>query len=542
MRPFRRMASGCVLVAALAVQVGSAGCTGSGSSSGALRPAPGAPEVLWDTWGVPHIFAASDEDLFFAHGWAQAAAHGDLLLWLYGQARGRAAEHWGEDFLDSDRWVWTMGIPRRSEAWLAAQSDEARGWLDAFAAGVNAYAREHPDRIADEAEPVLPVTAIDVLAHTQRAIHFTFLVNPQEVAAAVRRWQPGAAVARGAPTPEPAGAAASPAEPAAGAGSNAWAVAPSRSASGHALLLANPHLPWTDLFTWFEVQLSRADDGGIDAYGATLVGTPFLGIAWNDFLAWTHTVNTLDGSDLYELELADGGYRWEEGVRGFETETVAIRVRGDDGALGEETLTLGRSVHGPVVAERDGHALALRVTGLDRPGILEQYWRMARARDLTAFESALQELQMPMFTVIYADREGHVLHLFNGAVPDRPKGGWDFSGIVPGTGPETLWTETYPYERLPRVLDPASGWLQNANDPPWTTTFPKALDPDDFPADMAPRFMHFRAQRSARLLMDADRLTLDGLVAAKHSTRMELADRILDDLAAAVTGHGDGEA
>ncbi|HUP42221.1 MAG TPA: penicillin acylase family protein, partial [Thermoanaerobaculia bacterium] len=87
MRPFRRLASGWVLVAALAVQVGSAGCTGSGSSSGAVRPAPRAPEVLWDTWGVPHIFAASDEDLFFAHGWAQAAAHGDLLLRLYGQAR-----------------------------------------------------------------------------------------------------------------------------------------------------------------------------------------------------------------------------------------------------------------------------------------------------------------------------------------------------------------------------------------------------------------------------------------------------------------------
>jgi acyl-homoserine-lactone acylase len=491
---------------------------------------------------VPHVFAASDDDLFFAHGWAQAAAHGDLLLRLYGQARGRGAEYWGEELLDSDRWVWTAGIPGRAEAWLAAQGEAPRGWLEAFAAGVNAYAREHPERIADEVEAVLPVTPGDILAHTQRAIHFTFLVNPQEVAATVRRWQPGAAVARGAPAAEPAGAAASPAEPAAGAGSNAWAVAPSRSASGNALLLANPHLPWADLFTWFELQLTASTEGGIDAYGATLIGSPFLGIAWNDHLGWTHTVNTLDGYDLYELELAAGGYRWEGGVRPFETETVTIRVREGDGALREERLTLGRSVHGPVVAERDGHALALRVAGLDRPGILEQYWRMARARDLAAFEAAVRELQMPMFTVIYADREGHVLHLFNGAVPDRPAGPWDFSGIVPGTGPETLWTDILPYERLPRVLDPASGWLQNANDPPWTTTFPRALDPDDFPAGMAPRFMHLRAQRSARLLLADDRLTLDELVAAKHSTRMELADRILDDLAAAVGAHGDGAA
>jgi acyl-homoserine-lactone acylase len=157
-------------------------------------------------------------------------------------------------------------------------------------------------------------------------------------------------------------------------------------------------------------------------------------------------------------------------------------------------------------------------------------------------EAAVRALQMPMFTLMYADRDGHVLHLFNGLVPDRPEGPWDFSGPVPGTGPETLWTETYAYERLPRVLDPESGWLQNANDPPWTTTFPRALDPEDFPADMAPRFMHFRAQRSARLLMEDEDLTFEELVAAKHSTRMELADRILDDLARAVSTHRDEDA
>lgn len=501
-------------------------------------PEPGAPVVLWDTWGVPHVFAANDRDLFFAHGWAQATAHGDLLLRLYGQSRGRAAEHWGDDYLEGDRWVWTVGIPGRAEAWLAEQGDELRSYLEAFAAGVNAYAEAHPERIADEVEPVLPVTATDLLAHTQRAIHFTFLVHPGEVAAVAGSWQPAQKDTASLP-------GAAPADPAPAAGSNAWAVAPARSASGNALLLANPHLPWSDLFTWFELQLTGGSaENGIDAYGATLVGTPFLGIAWNDHLGWTHTVNTLDGYDLYELELApDGaGYRWDGGVRPFEIETHTLRVRGEDGELAEETVTVRRSVHGPVVHEQDGHALALRVVGLDRPGLLAQYWRMARARSLAEMEAAVRELQMPMFTLIYADREGHVLHLFNGLVPDLPEGPWDFSRPVPGSGPETLWTETHAYERLPRVLDPESGWLQNANDPPWTTTFPRALDPEDFPADMAPRFMSFRAQRSAQLLMEDEELTFDEFVAAKHSTRMGLADRLLDDLDAAVSAHGGADA
>jgi len=522
--------------------------------------APRQSEILWDTWGVPHVFAESDEMVFYANGWAQAQAHGDLLLRLYGEARGRAAEYWGEDELESDRWVRTVGISERAERWLAEQTPREHRFLDAFVAGINAYAMAHPDQVADTVEPVLPVRAVDVLAHVQRVIHFTFMVHPGEIAAARRQWLAGlqnaalGSIGPGRPSwsalPSLPARPARPGTGAALAGSNAWALAPARSASGHALLLANPHLPWSGLFTWFEIQLTGPS---IDAYGATLVGTPFLGIAFNDHLGWTHTVNTLDGYDLYELELADGGYRWAGGVRPFETEEQTIRVRTADGSLHDEPLTVRRSVHGPVVAEArtpsGGRALALRVAGLDQPHLTDQYWEMATAENLGELESAVRQLQMPMFTVIYADRDGHILHLFGGRVPERPalsdalrKAGWSWSGVVPGTGPETLWTTTYPYEDLPRVLDPASGWLQNANDPPWTTTFPRALDPSDYPEGIAPRFMSFRAQRSAALVSAAPPVDLDELVRRKHSTEMGLADRLLDDLADGVAAHGDARA
>ena len=126
---------------------------------------------------------------------------------------------------------------------LRLQNADVRSALAAFVAGVNAYATQHSDRIAGDVKVVLPVTIEDVLAHVQRVIHFTFLANPQAIDAQGRRWSD--------------------------AGSNTWAVAPARSASGHALLLANPHLPWGDLFTWFEAQLVLPD---AMAYGATLVG------------------------------------------------------------------------------------------------------------------------------------------------------------------------------------------------------------------------------------------------------------------------------
>jgi acyl-homoserine lactone acylase PvdQ len=122
-------------------------------------PGPGGAELLWDTWGVPHIFADDTVNLFYAFGRAQMHAHGDLLLRLYGQARGRAAEYWGERYLESDRLLRTIGTPGRAGEWYAAQSPDFRANLDAFAAGINAYARQHPERLADEVQVVLPVTS-----------------------------------------------------------------------------------------------------------------------------------------------------------------------------------------------------------------------------------------------------------------------------------------------------------------------------------------------------------------------------------------------
>jgi acyl-homoserine-lactone acylase len=166
-------------------------------------------------------------------------------------------------------------------------------------------------------------------------------------------------------------------------------------------------------------------------------------------------------------------------------------------------------------------------------------WDMARARNLAEFQKALQRQQLPMFTVIYADRDGHIMHLFNGRVPVRSRGDFRFwQGIVPGDTSATLWTRFHPYRELPKVIDPSSGWLQNANSPPWVATFPPALDPSNYPPYMAPRFMSFREQHSARMLDGDRRISFQELLDYKHSTRLELADRILDDLIAAAREHG----
>jgi acyl-homoserine-lactone acylase len=459
-----------------------------------------ATEILWDTWGVPHIYSQTRTELGHGFGYAQMQSHGDLILRLYGQARGRGAEYWGADYLASDRLTHTMGIPARAQAWDAAQTPAMRDYLTAFVAGLNTYATEHPDAISPQYRPVLPVTVTDVLAHLNRAIHFHFVVGPSV------------------------------------AGSNGWAIAPSRSESGHSLLLSNTHLPWGGLFLWYEADLHLPD---LNLYGAALVGLPMLAVGFNDHLGWTATVNTHKGWTDYDLDLVEGGYRWDETVQPLEREDILLKVKQADGTLRDEPLTVERSRHGPIIRKDATSATALRVVGLDRAQILDQLWAMGTARDRPEFETALAQQQLPMFNFLTADRNGEIFYIFNGLVPLRPGGDWyDHQRPQPGDTAATLWTDYHPYTDLPQVANPANGWLQNTNDPPWTTTIPATLGPENFPAYLAPpdltgAFNLLRTQRSLHLIQSQDRWSLEELAQAKFSTRIELGDRLVDDLIAA---------
>src|SRR4030095_13228189 len=116
-------------------------------------------EILWDRWGVPHIYGTTEPELFRGFGYAQMRSHGNLLLKLYAQARGGGAEYWGKSFLAEDIYVRTMGIPGRAAQWYQQQDKTFRANLDAFAEGVNQFARDHPELLADSLKVVLPITA-----------------------------------------------------------------------------------------------------------------------------------------------------------------------------------------------------------------------------------------------------------------------------------------------------------------------------------------------------------------------------------------------
>lgn len=490
------------------------------TSTGKEVAAPNtASEILWDKWGVPHIFAQETASAFYALGWAQTHSRGDLLLRLYASARGRAAEFYGEDYRQNDQMVRLLGIPTLGETWYQQQPANFQRNLDAFARGINDYAAQHPDQISAEAQAVLPVSGADVVAHVTRVL--TLWVSSagcKEVAA-------GLYSNEGPPA------------------SNGWALAPAYTTSGNAMLLANPHVLWVDSFaTLYEAHINLPT---ANIYGATFVGFPSLLIAFNDHLGWTGTANILDGCDTYLLTPAgatpDAGYLLDGAVHTFDVVTQTLTIKGANGELTTEPFVIRRSVHGPVL-EGNGQQIAVRMAMLEQapvPGLAQQLWDMANAQNLDEFQHILARLQLPYITVIYADAEGQIMAVSNGIVPVRPRGDAAFwLQPAPGDESDLIWTEVHDYAALPKVVNPARGWVQNSNSAPWYMTQP-FLDADQFPAYMASRFINSREQRGLQMLTAHAQMSMADVIEAKYSTYSLVADQVLDDLVAAARASAD---
>ncbi len=477
-----------------------------------LQAHRGQTEILWDHYGVPHIYGKNLQEMYYAHGWAQMRNHANLMLKLYAQARGRAAEYMGREYLTSDTRMLLFNIPDQAMKVYRQQDTEYKMYLDAFASGINHYAVAHAEEIDEKLRQVLPVTSQDIIAHVLRIMNLEFLAV-EDVHMAERMSQ---------------------------AGSNAYALAPSKTASGKALLLINPHMPWNDFYICFEAHLNSE---GFNAYGVSLVGMPFLSMAFNEYLGWTHTVNPIDASDRYDLTVRDEGYLLDGKLLPFDKKHVSIKIRQDDGSFTEHDTAFLYALHGPVVGLKDNHAYAVRTAGFENCRIFEQYHKMAKSTDFREFESALKMLQNPMFNVVYADQAGNIFYLFNGNIPVRKNGDFAFwKGTIDGSKSTFIWKRTHAYRELPRVLNPSSGFVQNCNDPPWFCTDPPVLDPQSFPSYFSSTATYLRPQRAVNMIRDNPSVSFGQLIDYKHDTGMEAAERFLDDLLAAVDEYPDPRA
>ena len=270
-------------------------------------------QIAWDSWGVPHITANNAEELFYAQGWAQMQNHANLILDLYGSSRGKGAEYWGESKLQNDILIHTLGFEKLEAEWEKTEDPETKTIYTAFINGLNAYAEAHPEAIDDKYKEVLPVTTKDLRMHGMYVVFTRFIAGGD--LGRVQSWP--------------------------SMGSNTIAVSPKHSASGNAMLIQNPHLPWWQEFLFFESQLNLNDK---NMYGVTLVGFPGIVIGFNENLGWSHTNNTIDNADTYELELKDGGYLLDGERKDFEASSKTIKIKQEDGTLVDKNIPIMKTI------------------------------------------------------------------------------------------------------------------------------------------------------------------------------------------------------
>ncbi len=460
--------------------------------------------IMRDKWGIPHVFGRTDADTVFGTLYAQAEDDFNRIETNYLTALGRLAEADGEATLWQDLRMRLFIDPaelRRlhatSPAWLQALM---RAWAD----GLNHYLATHPQvqpRVITRFEPWM------ALAFSEGSIGGDIeRVSLADLQAFYDR-------APGTSASPPVARIDDPPSWEEPTGSNGFAIAPSRTAAGHALLLINPH---TSFFFRSELQMTSHE--GLDAYGAVTWGQFFIYQGFNRHIGWMHTSTGADAVDEFaETIVRDGdklAYRYGSERRPVTTRDIELAYRKVDGSRATRRFTAYATHHGPVVRALDGKwiAVALMNTPLQA---LQQSWLRTRATDHAGFMKASALKANSSNNTIYADDRGTIAYLHPQFIPKRDDR-FDYTRPVDGSDPATDWQGLHDLADVPHVVSPRNGWVMNTNNWPYTAAGADSPKRADHPRYMDGFGENPRGVHAMRVLGDRRDFTLPTLIDAAY--------------------------
>lgn len=491
--------------------------------AGAPAPAPALwrqVEVVRTAHGVPHIVAENLRAAGYALAWVMSEDYGPRTGMRLLGARGELSRFEGRARLDAD--FENLQSRARAIDTYHLLEQETRDIYDGFAAGVNRYIALNPARFP----PGMPS---DFSGHDVATLH----IGDGPPAARVRRFL---AALNAIPPSESNQIAGDAEEEAARAedGSNAWALAPSRTRSGKAILLRNPHLAWTA--GYYEAHMTVP--GAIDFYGDFRIGGPLIVIGgFNRHLGWATTnSNSGDLTELYALDRdpqAPDRYLLDGATLPLRRESYTVQFRDGD-SLRSETRESWLTPFGRVVHLAKDKIYVARTAGDGEFRAGEQFLRMMRASTLSQWKDAMQLRALVTSNYTYADRAGNIFNLWNAALPllPHPAGG---DSATPAQDMRGLWTRYIPFTALPQFHNPRGGYVHNENDSPHFANVRGRINLSNAYPNIEPPSLRLRSQHALELIGGTRKFSLEEVVRAKHSYRMLLADRVKRDLIAAVT-------
>ncbi|NCI47543.1 penicillin acylase family protein [Sediminibacterium soli] len=469
--------------------------------------------IIRDNWGIPHIYGKTDADAVFGLLYAQCEDDFKRVEMNYIEKLGRTAEVKGESELYNDLLI-RMVIDsseaikdyRNSPGWL-------RKLMDAYADGINYYLHTHPATKPALLKRFQPwyallwtdgsIGAIDVAGISVNELRsfygtapgITALTKPVEF------------------DPLPGG-------------SNGFAIAPARTASGNAILYINPHVTF-----YFRPEVAVQSEEGLHAYGAVTWGQFFVYQGFNEHCGWMHTSSYSDVADAYsEKVIQKNGaffYEYDKQLKPVRQKTITVKYL-SNGRLVSKDITTYYTHHGPVMAKRNGQWISVRANNRDIKGLI-QSWQRTKATSLEAFTKTMELLANTSNNTVYADDKGNIGYWHGNFMPKRdPKLNW--TKPVDGSTSATEWKGLHSLKELIQVHNPSSGWIQNCNSTPFTVSGSSSPKKGDFPVYMAPAGENFRGVNAAKLLAENKGYTIDKTIHTGYDTHLAAFDVLVPAL------------
>ena len=474
-----------------------------------------------DNWGIAHIYGQTDADTVFGTLYAQAEDDFNRVETNYINAMGRLAEAEGEAELFRDLRMKLFIDPADMQAQYAQSPEWLRALMNAFADGLNYYLYTHPEvtpKVIDRFEPWMALTFSEgsIGGDIER-------VNLRELQ---RFYGDGTIVAQvesifdGEPR-----------------GSNGFAIAPSNTVNGEALLLINPH---TSFF--FRSELHMVSEEGLNAYGAVTWGQFFIYQGFNENAGWMHTSSRADAIDEYleTIVQKDDGYYYlfgDEERKLIEKEIILPYKNGDD--TDKQIFTVYHSHHGPIIREQDGKWVSIKLMQEPIKALTQSYTR-TKAQNHAEFYASMELQTNSSNNTVYADSDGNIAYYHGNFVPVRDTS-FDWNSPLDGRDPATEWQGLHPVDEIINLLNPPNGWIQNTNNWPFTAAGEYSPRVEDYPSYMANNSENPRGIHAVRVLKDRSDFTIDKLIEAAYDPTLTAFEDLIPALLITAAANRQGE-
>jgi acyl-homoserine-lactone acylase len=471
--------------------------------------------IIRDDWGIAHVYGKTDADAVFGMVYAQAEDDFNRVETNYINGMGRLAEAEGDPRIYQDLRMKLFISPEGLKKDYAASPAWLKTLMNAWADGLNFYLAKHPavkPRVIRHFDPWM------ALSFSEGSIGGDIeKVNLTQLQAFYGK-DPASLALRGkAPEPEADRELS---------GSNGAAVAPSNTTAHHSLLLINPH---TSFF--FRSELQMTSEEGLNAYGAVTWGQFFIYQGFNEHTGWMHTTSNADDLDEY-LETVEkrGGrfyYKYGSEQRPVTSEEITVPYRTDQG-MAEKKFTVYRTHHGPVIREAGGKWVSFRIMQEPVKALQQSYLR-TKSTDYKSFRQTMELHTNSSNNTIFADSQGDIAYFHANFIPRRDTR-FDWTKPVDGADPATEWHGVLSVDETPNLLNPASGWLYNSNNWPWSAAGPSSPKKEDFPAYVENGRESARGLHAIRVLENKKDFTVDSLIAAAYDSYLTWFDKPLPAL------------